>query len=88
MRTLTNRVAELEDALAAVQGQGSSSRILHHSRDFRRDRDEDSMQDFEENAQPSNIGDAADGLGSLRIGEHGQTRFHGLTTASEVRVHH
>lgn len=84
MRTLSNRVAELEDALAANQGQGSSSRTLHLHRDHHHDRDDESMQDFEDSSQPTTVGAAADGLGSLKIGEQGQTKFHGLTTASEV----
>lgn len=84
VRTLSNRVAELEDTLAAAQGQGPSSRALLPHRDLHHERDDDSMQDFEDNMQRAPAGLPANGVGSLRIGEQGQAKFHGLTAASEV----
>ncbi|GLB45253.1 putative fungal specific transcription factor [Lyophyllum shimeji] len=90
---LSNRIRQLEDALAALQAQHSSEPhpLLHHDLVTGEDDDalvsmnvaEDGNVGAGEKAQGHGHGEVIEALGTLSISDHGISRFFGPTGGSE-----
>ena len=80
VKSLKARVRDLEDALARTQAQVSPQpHPLLEGREQSNDDDLPEEDEFKDEAD-----EAAELVGSLSIGEHGQARYHGQSSSSEV----
>ncbi|EJD07390.1 uncharacterized protein FOMMEDRAFT_164371 [Fomitiporia mediterranea MF3/22] len=82
VKRLNSRVRDLESALSKTQAQISPQPhpLLENAE---RSPDSDANAYGEEDSEKDGAEEAADLVGSLSIGEEGQTRFHGQSSASE-----
>lgn len=86
--TLSGRIRQLEDALAALQLKHSNEpHPLLHEDLIHTDDHDDLGGIIEENLGNDPPGEVIDAFGTLSISDHGISRFFGPTGGSEVRFH-
>ena len=84
VKRMTSRIRDLEAALGKTQAQISPQPhpLLQESERLK-EVDESLYEDSD--AHKDSVEEASDLVGSLSIGDQGQARFHGQSSASEVR---